>query len=38
MIEVLQFIFSSFWVWIGTVFLIATIGTSIAGIISSLKE
>jgi hypothetical protein len=38
MIEVLEFIFYSFFVWLGTVILIGTIGTSIAGIISSLKE
>jgi len=31
MIEILQFIFSSFWVWAGTVFLIS----SVAGLVAS---
>ena len=30
MIDILQFVFSSFWVWLGTVILIATMGWSLA--------
>lgn len=33
MIEVLRFVFSSFWVWLGCVILVATFGTAIAGVI-----
>lgn len=37
MLEILQFIFSGFWIWFGTVILIAAIGTSIATIILAIK-
>ena len=33
MIEILHFIFSSFWIWLGSVILVATLGTSIASVI-----
>ena len=33
MIEVLQFVFSGFWVWLGVVILVATFGTSCAAVI-----
>lgn len=31
MLEILQFIFSSFWVWLGTFFLLGVITTGIRG-------
>ncbi len=34
MLEVLKFIFSSFWIWLGTVVLIAVIGEAIHAIFS----
>lgn len=37
MIEILQFIFSGFWVWLGAVILIATFGTSIAAVILAVR-
>jgi hypothetical protein len=37
MMEILQFIFSSFWVWAGSVILIATFGTSLAGMILAVR-
>ena len=37
MLEVLQFIFSSFWIWLGTVILIGAAGQSIAAVILSLR-
>jgi len=33
MLEILKFIFSSFWVWLGTVILIAIIAEGVGGII-----
>lgn len=33
MLEVLQFIFSSFWIWLGTVILIGAAGQSTAAIL-----
>ena len=33
MLEVLQFIFSGFWVWLGTVILVAAVGMAVAEII-----
>lgn len=33
MIEILQFIFSSFWTWIGTLIIITSIGVSFSQII-----
>jgi len=37
MIEILQFIFSSFWIWIGTVILILSIGTALNSIIVAFR-
>jgi hypothetical protein len=33
MLEVLQFVFSSFWVWLGTVVLVGVVTTSLASFI-----
>ena len=33
MLEVLQFIFGSFWTWLGSVILVAAFGSSVASII-----
>lgn len=33
MLEVLQFIFSSFWVWLGTVILVTAISVGLAGLV-----
>lgn len=38
MIEILQFIFSSFWIWLGTVVLIAALGSAVAGIIGGMRS
>lgn len=32
MLEVLQFIFSSFWIWLGTIMLLSVIAGGIAGV------
>lgn len=37
MLEVLQFIFSGFWIWLGTAILIGTAGQSIAAVILALR-
>lgn len=37
MLEALQFIFSSFWIWLGTVFLIAVLGAAIGSVLRVLK-
>jgi hypothetical protein len=37
MLELLQFVFSSFWIWLGTVILIIVIGVSIYNIIVAVK-
>jgi hypothetical protein len=37
MMEVLQFVFSDFWVWLGTVVLVATLGQSIAAVLERVK-
>lgn len=37
MLEILQFIFSGFWIWLGTVSLIAAIGIFVARIIYSVR-
>ena len=34
MLEVMQFIFSSFWVWLGTIFLISAMTTVLAKFIT----
>lgn len=36
--EVLRFIFSSFWVWLGAVVLIAAAGEAVAGIIKAIRQ
>lgn len=36
MLETLQFVFSSFWIWLGTVILIGAAGQSAAAIILAL--
>jgi hypothetical protein len=33
MLEVLQFIFSGFWIWLGTLMLVGTIGAAVARIV-----
>ena len=37
MLEVLYFIFSGFWIWAGSVVLVATLGTAIAGVILAVR-
>ncbi len=37
MLEVLKFIFSSFWIWLGTVILIGTFGSAVAGVFYALR-
>lgn len=37
MLEVLQFIFSSFWIWVGTMFLLGTSLNGVAAIISAMR-
>lgn len=37
MLECLQFIFSSFWIWLGTVILIGVLGGAIADIIPRIR-
>lgn len=37
MLEILNFIFSSFWIWIGTVILIAVIGVTVNTIIVAFR-
>ena len=37
MLDVLQFIFSSFWIWAGTVILIAVAGSMTIGTIAALR-
>lgn len=38
MLELWQFIFSSFWIWLGTVILIGTLGSVTGGLIAALKR
>lgn len=33
MLEILQFTFSSFWIWVGTFFLVVAIGASLGGLV-----
>ena len=37
MLEVLQFIFSDFWIWLGTVILLTALGSGMVGIILSVR-
>lgn len=37
MLEVLQFVFSSFWHWLGTVILILAIGTALNAVIVAFR-
>ena len=34
MIEVLQFVFSSFWIWLGTAILLAIVASGVGGLIN----
>jgi len=36
MLEILQFIFSSFWVWLGTVILLSVFGGSLAAVLAAI--
>jgi hypothetical protein len=36
MLPVLQFIFSSFWIWLGTVILVFSIGAGFSGMVRTL--
>lgn len=38
MLDILKFIFSSFWIWLGTVVLIATIFAPIVQVIAAAKK
>ncbi len=38
MLEVLEFIFSSFWIWLGCVVLVASFGQAIGAVIGALKS
>lgn len=33
MLDVLKFIFSSFWIWLGTVILVGTLASALSGLI-----
>lgn len=37
MLEVLTFILSGFWIWLGTIILIAVIGSSASNIVRSIR-
>jgi hypothetical protein len=37
MLEVLQFIFSGFWIWLGTVGLVCALGSALADIIQAAR-
>jgi len=37
MLEILKYIFSSFWIWLGTMYLICAIGTALNAIIVALR-
>lgn len=37
MLEVLQFVFSSFWIWLGTVILIGAFGGAIARVVLGVR-
>jgi hypothetical protein len=38
MLEILKFIFSSFWIWLGTVILVEIIAKGIGSILRNIKE
>ncbi len=38
MLEVLHFVFSGFWIWLGTVFLVATFGTTLGRVIAAARS
>lgn len=38
MLEILQFIFSDFWIWLGTVILIAAAGQSFGAVVTGLRR
>lgn len=37
MLEILKFVFSSFWIWLGTMFLICAIGTALNAVIVAFR-
>ena len=37
MIEILQFIFSGFWIWLGTMVLVAIFGSAFVGVIRAAR-
>lgn len=37
MIEILKFIFSDFWIWLGTLFLIGAFGASIGSVVGAMR-
>lgn len=38
MLEILQFVFSDFWIWLGTVILIAAAGHSVGAVMVGLRR
>jgi len=38
MLEVLQFVFSSFWIWLGTVILVSVLGSMVCNTVYALRE
>ena len=38
MLEVMQFIFSSFWVWLGTVILASSVAAGLGGFVHSVRN
>lgn len=38
MLDILQFIFSSFWIWLGSVILFSSIAGAFAGVIKIIKK
>ena len=38
MLEILKYIFSSFWIWLGTLFLVAVISVGLGGTISNIRR
>ncbi len=38
MLAILQFIFSSFWIWFGTLILLSELGAAIAAVVTALRR
>lgn len=38
MLEVLQFIFSDFWIWLGTVVLVVSTGEAVANLVGAIRR